>query len=176
MRLLERDVLRSADRGRGRSRSFLLGSLKNFLANEWRDARAKKRGGGRVHVSLDFESAEDRYRLEPADKLTPEKIYERRWALSLLEHSLSKLREEFTRAGKSDLFDQLKVFLDGEGQKVTYKEVAERSALTEGAVKVSVHRLRRRYRELLREAIAQTVTGPEGVDEELRYLFSALGE
>ena len=172
--LLEKDVLRAADPERGRFRSFLLGSLKNFLANEWRDARAKKRGGGRVPLSLDFRSAEDQYALEPGHELTPEKIYERRWALTLLERSLSKLREEFTRAGKSDLFDQLKVFLGGEGQRVSYKEIAEKLAMTEGAVKVSVHRLRRRCRELLRAEIAQTVAGPEEVDEELRHLFSAL--
>ncbi|MCZ6792888.1 MAG: sigma-70 family RNA polymerase sigma factor [Planctomycetota bacterium] len=176
VRLLEKDVLRSADPERGRFRSFLLGSLKNFLTNEWRDARAKKRGGSRVHLSLDFESAEDQYSLEPTHELTPERIYERRWALTLLEQSLSKLRQDFTRSGKSDLFDRLKVFLGGEGQKVSYRDVAEKFAMTEGAVKVSVHRLRRRCRELLREEIAQTVAGPEEVDEELRFLFSALDE
>ncbi len=176
LRLLEKDVLRAADPLRGKFRSFLLASLKNFLANERRDARARKRGGGRVHLSLDFQSAEDRYSLEPTHELTPERIYERRWALTLLEQSLSKLREEFTRSGKSDLFDQLRVFLGGEGQKVSYKEVAEKLGMTEGVVKVSAHRLRRRCREILREEIGQTVVGSEEVDEELRDLFTALGE
>ncbi len=176
LRLLEKELLLTVDPRRGKFRSFLLASLKNFLANERRDARARKRGGGRVHLSLDFQSAEDRYSLEPTHELTPERIYERRWALTLLEQSLSKLRQDFTRSGKSDLFDQLRVFLGGEGQKVSYKEVAEKLGMTEGAVKVSAHRLRRRCREILREEIGQTVVGSEEVDDELRHLFSALGE
>ena len=135
-----------------------------------------KRGGGRLHRSLDFRSAEDQYSLEPAHELTPERIYERRWALTLLEQSLSKLREDFVRSGKSEVFDTLKAFLGGEEQTMTYKEIAESLGMTEEAVKVSVHRLRRRCRELLREEIARTVAGPEEVDEELRDLFTALGE
>lgn len=174
LRLLEKDVLQAADPMRGKFRSFLLASFNNFLANERRDARARKRGGGHVHLSLDFQSAEDRYQFEPVDQLTPERIYERRWAMTLLERALSRLRSEHVRVGKCDHFDELKVFLGGEGQRVSYKEIAEKLAMTEGAVKVSVHRLRRRCRELLRAEIAQTVAGPEEVDEELRYLFSAL--
>ncbi len=176
LRLLEKDVLQAADPMRGKFRSFLLASLKNFLANERRDARARKRGGGRVHLSLDFQSAEDRYQFEPVDQLTPERIYERRWAMTLLERALSRLRSEHVTVGKCDHFDELKVFLGAEDRKVSNEEVAEKLGMTEGAVKVSVHHLRRRCREILREEIGQTVVGSEEVDDELRQLFSALGE
>lgn len=175
VRLLEGDILRAADPERGKFRSFLLASLKNFLSNERRDARAKKRGGDRVHRSLDFQSAEERYRLEPVDHRTPEAIYERRWAMTLLERALSRLRNEYTKPEKADLFDRLKGFLGAGEGKTSYKEVAEQTGMTEGAVKVWVHRLRRRFRDLLREEIAQTVAGLEDIDDELSYLLSVLG-
>ena len=174
-RLLEKDALRAADPGRGRFRSFLLGSLQNFLANKRRDAMAKKRGGGRVALSLDFRTADERYSLEPAHELTPERIYERRWALTLLELCLAKLSQELERSGKGDRFGLFKEFLAGESSR-SYKEVAGELGMTEGAIKVSVHRLRRRYREILREEIAQTVAAPEDVDEELQHLLSILSE
>lgn len=172
--LLEKDSLRVADRYRGKFRSFLLASLNHFLAKQRRRARAQKRGGGQVPISLDFQSGERRFTFEPADEMTPEKTYERRWALALLEQALSKLRQEFARRGKLRLFDQLKVFLGGEESTVPYQQIAATLGMTEGAVKVSVHRLRRRYGGLLREEIAQTVADPKDIDEELRDLFAAI--
>lgn len=173
-RLLEKDSLKAADPGRGRFRSFLLASLKNFLAKQWRRAAAQKRGGGRTPISLDFKSAESRYGLEPSHELTPEKIYRRRWALTLLQQVLGRLRGEYDRRGKLPLFDQLKEHLTGQQGTVPYGQIAGRLKLTEGAVKVAAHRLRRRCRELLREEIAQTVARPQEVDEELRELFAAM--
>ena len=172
--LLEKNTLRAADRRRGKFRSFLLSSLKHFLANQWRREGAQKRGGRRVAISLDFESGKKRYSLEPSHELTAEKIYVRRWALTLLEGALSKLREEFTARGKLRLFEQLKEFLGGRQSTMPYQEIAARLEMSEGAVKVAVHRLRRRCRELLREEIAQTVADPEEIDEELQELFAAM--
>ena len=173
-RLLEKESLRVADPQRGKFRSFLLASLNNFLAKEWRAARAQKRGGRRVSIPLDLQSAESRYSLEPAHELTPEKIYQRRWALTLLEGTFSKLREEFVGRGKIGLFEHLKGYLVMEKSTVPYRQLATELEMTEGAVKVAVHRLRRRCRELLREEIAQTVAQPEQVDDELRELFTAV--
>ena len=174
-RLLEHNYLAAADREKGKFRSFLLASLNHFLAKEWRRAGAQKRGGGRVAISLDLASGESRYGLEPAHALTAEKIYERRWALTLLEQTLAKLRDEFSSGGKLKLFEHLKPYLGGEKGTVPYRQLAAELGMTEGAVKVSVHRLRRRCRELLRAEIAQTVAGPDEVDEELRDLFKAVG-
>jgi RNA polymerase sigma factor (sigma-70 family) len=165
--LLEKDSLRVADPQRGRFRSFLLASLNHFLANQWRSAGAGKRGGRRVPIPLDFRSGESRYGLEPSHELTPEKIYQRRWALS-------KLRDEFAGRGKLRLFEHLKAYLVMERSSVPYREVAAQLDMTEGAVKVAVHRLRRRCRELLREEIAHTVAEPAEIDEELRELFAAI--
>jgi RNA polymerase sigma factor (sigma-70 family) len=174
-RLLEKNDLAAADPGRGRFRSFLLTSLKHFLANEWDRARAEKRGGGRTALSIDFGTAEERYRAEPSHDLTPEKIFERRWALMLLENVLARLHDESAQAGKADSFDRLKGFLTGEQSAVTYGQLAAELNLSEGALKVAVHRLRRRYRELLRAEIEETVADPDEIDQEIRDLFSALG-
>ncbi len=174
-RLLQKNYLADADRRRGRFRSFLLASLKHFLSKERDRARAQKRGGGRAPLSLDFASAESRYRLEPADELTAERLFDRRWALTVLEQVLGRLRAESAAADKLPLFDQLKGFLTGRKGSRPYSEVADELAMTEGAVKVAVHRLRRRYRELLKQEIAQTLTGPEELDDELRHLFAAVG-
>ncbi|HEX9046664.1 MAG TPA: sigma-70 family RNA polymerase sigma factor [Verrucomicrobiae bacterium] len=173
-RLLEKNFLSGADESRGRFRSFLLASLKHFLANEWHRARAQKRGGGQIPIPIDFHNAETSIGFEPADTTTAEKIYERRWALTLLDQVLRQLREEFVRDGKEKLFDQLKPTLTEASRSVRYAEMAQRLGTTEGAVKVAVHRLRQRYRELLRAEIAQTVNGPAEVDDELRNLFAAL--
>src|SRR5271155_4363205 len=174
-RLLEKNDLAAADPERGRFRSFLLTSLKHFLSNEWDRARAEKRGGGRSLLSIDFGTAEERYRAEPAHDLTPEKIFERRWALVLLENVLARLHDESAQAGKADSFDRLKGFLTGEQTAVTYGQLAAELNMSEGALKVAVHRLRRRYRELLRAEIEETVADPEEIDQEIRDLFSALG-
>jgi RNA polymerase sigma-70 factor (ECF subfamily) len=172
--LLEKEYLDMADPGRGRFRSFLLASLSHFLANEWDRARARKRGGGKV-ISMDVADAESRYSLEPADDLTAERLFERQWAMTLLDQVLAELREELARDGKQPLFDRLKGFLGGEAPGASYGQVAAELGMTEGAVKTAVHRLRRHYRRLLRARIAQTVASAEEIDDEIRHLFAALG-
>lgn len=173
-RLLEKNYLQDVDRAKGRFRSFLLASLKHFLANEWDRRRALKRGGARTHVPIDPQSAETRYGLEPTHDESPERLFERRWALTLLDQVLDRLRKEFETEGKLAQFDALKVTLTSERGSVPYAELGARLGLSEGAVKVAVHRLRQRYREVLRAEIAQTVAQPEDVDTEIRHLFAAL--
>ena len=173
-RLLEKRYLRAADSERGRFRSFLLTAFKRFLAKERDRARSLKRGGGRRALSLDFEQGESRFLREPTTDVTAEMIYERRWALTLLDRVIDRLRDEFERAGKRDDFDRLKVFLTGEAAAPSYREVADATATTEGAVKVAVHRLRRRFRDAVMAEIAQTVTSPDDVEEELGHLFEAI--
>lgn len=177
--LLAKNYLAVADPQRGRFRSFLLGAMKHFLANQRRRQGAQKRRGQALTLSLDFQGGENRYRLiEPADNLTPERLYEKRWALTLLDLVLTRLRDEFSAAGKRPLFEALKQFLagsPGEGEKRTYLDVAGRIGMSEGAVKVAVHRLRRRYRKLLKEEIARTVADPASLEDELTELLAALG-
>lgn len=175
LRFLEKDFLRSVDRGKGKFRSFLLVACKHFLANERDRALAQKRGGAVKIVSIDPAEAEARYGLEPAHTATPEKLYERRWAMTLLDQVLSRLRQEFSAGGKSKLFEVLKGFLTGERTIVRYAQAAEELGMTEGSVKTVVHRLRGRYRELLREEIARTLQDSSQVDDEIRDLFAALG-
>jgi RNA polymerase sigma-70 factor (ECF subfamily) len=170
-RFIAKDYLGDVDRTKGKFRSFLLASLKHFLANEWDKARAQKRGGGQTIVSLD---AETRYNLEPASEVSADKIYERRWALTLLDEVLKRLREEYEADGKGKLFDHLKVTLTGERSTIPYAEIGAQLGMSEGAVKVAVHRLRQRYRDVLRAEIAETVDGSEAVEEEIRALFAAL--
>jgi RNA polymerase sigma factor (sigma-70 family) len=171
--LLERNWLGRADQQRGRFRSFLLTSIGNFLANEWDKARAQKRGGGRI-VSLQYDEAETRCAWEPADNLTPEQSFEWRWALALLDQVMNQLSAEFVRDAKAELFEALKPCLLGERTSQPYAALAEKLGMTEGSVKVAVYRLRQRYRQLLREEIANTVARPEEVEGELRYLFAVL--
>jgi RNA polymerase sigma-70 factor (ECF subfamily) len=173
-RLIEKNFLADVQREKGRFRSFLLAALKHFLANEWDKSRAQKRGGGAVHVPIDTASDETRYGLEPAHLDTPEKLFERRWAITLLDRVLERLRDEHVKAGKAEWFEQLKPCLTAEKAALGYAELGARVGLSEGAVKVAVHRLRQRYRELLRSEIAETVDSPGEVDEELRHLFTAL--
>jgi len=172
--ILERKGLQRADPKYGKFRSFLLASLKNFLADEWDRARAQKRGGDKNVISLDFDAAASRYDLEPADRLSPEKLFERSWALTVLTRAMDRLKAESVASDKQRLFDRLKVYLAAEKDAVSYRDVAGELNMTEGAVKVAVHRLRRRYRELVRDEIAQTVTTEAQVDEEIRDLFAAL--
>ncbi len=174
-RLLEKDFLAVVDREKGKFRSFLLAACKHFLANEGDRARAQKRGGGRSFVSIDRDLAESLYGREPAHHLTPEKLFERRWALTLLEQVLTRLRQEFVAKGKRQLFDRLRGFLQGDRAKSSYGRVATELGMTDGAVKMAVHRLRQRYRELLREEITRTVDDPDRIDDEIRQLFAALG-
>ena len=167
--------IKAADPQRGKFRSFLLTSLKNYLANEWDRARAKKRGGGRIPISLDFEKGEDRYHVEPADDISPDKVYEQRWALTLIDQTLERLAATMDQAGQSQRFNSLQPFLTGENTGTRYRSVADRLGMTEGAVKVAVHRLRQRFGVLLREEVGQTVADSGQVDEEIRYLLSVLG-
>jgi RNA polymerase sigma factor (sigma-70 family) len=173
-RLLEKHYLQSADPERGRFRSFLLTAFKRFLSKQRDRERAKRRGGGMKLLALDFEAGESRYSLELAHEVTAEKIYEQRWALTLLDRVFARLRDEFDQAGKQKEFNCWKVYLTGEAGTPSYRDLATELEMTEGAIKVAVHRLRRRYRDLVREEIAQTVAGPADVDEELRHLFAAL--
>jgi RNA polymerase sigma-70 factor (ECF subfamily) len=174
-RLLEKETLRVVDPGKGRFRSFLIAACKHFLANERDRARAVKRGGGRTIVPIDGRAAESRYQDEPAHSQTPEKAFARRWALTLLNQVMCRLRAEYQGADKGRLFDRLKGFLLKEKSVGGYVLVAQELGMTEGAVKVAVHRLRQRYRELLHEEIGQTVHDPGDIDEEIRDLFHALG-
>jgi RNA polymerase sigma-70 factor (ECF subfamily) len=174
-RLLESNSLANLNPARGRFRAWLLASLKHFLANEWDRARAAKRGGGQKIISLDETEAEERYKLEPPDELSADKIFERRWAMTLLDSVLVKLRAEYVGDDKQRLFDALKPCLAGSREAQPYAEIARELGMSEGAVKVAVHRFRQRYRELLRSEIAQTVSSAAEVDEEIRYLFSVLG-
>jgi RNA polymerase sigma factor (sigma-70 family) len=173
--LLEKEYLRAADPHRGRFRSFLLASMNHFLANQRRRRLAQKRGGGRVSLSLDFQSGESRFSREPSHDLTPEKVYERRWAMTLLDRALSRLGQEYVAGGKSALFDRLSAFLGGD-KGAAYRDIAADLGMTEGAVKVAVHRLRKRCREHLRSEVAQTVADPRDVDEELGNLMAAMGQ
>ena len=173
-RFLAKNYLASADESRGRFRSFLLASLKHFLINEWEKARAQKRGGGQIPISIDVDAAETSCHFEPADPATAEKLFERRWALTLLDLVLRRLREEYVASGRKDLFEQLKSTLTESSRTVRYAEIATRLGTSEGAVKVAVHRLRHHYREILRAEIAETVASPAEVDDEIRNLFAAL--
>ncbi|MEQ8763200.1 MAG: sigma-70 family RNA polymerase sigma factor [Planctomycetota bacterium] len=172
-RFLEKDYLGDVDRNRGRFRSFLLASFKNHLNNEHHYANAKKRGGGIQKLSLDVDSAEQRYALEPSHAVTPERVFERRWALTVLESVLQKLEAHYRDSGKEELFAALKGTLVG-GRDDSYRELGEKLDMTEGAIKVAVHRLRSRYRDTLRAEIADTVSNDEEIDEEMRYLLAAL--
>lgn len=173
-RLLEKHWLGNADQTKGRFRSFLLSAMNCFLADEWDKARAQKRGGGVPLVPLQFDTAETRYGLEPADNVTPERSFELRWALTLLEEVLNRLRGEYEQEGKADLFAALHPCLVGERTSQPYSELAAKLGASENTVKSLVHRLRQRYRQLLRDEIAHTVAGSEEVDEELRHLFAVL--
>ena len=174
-RLLEKGALGAANPDKGRFRSFLLASLKHFLANEWDRLRAQKRGGALPHLELDALSAETRYRLEPADpRADADALYDRQWALALLEQVLACLRAEFATAGNEAQFEKMKTFLTAGRGEIPYAEAAARLGVSEGALRVAVHRLRKRYRDLLREEIAQTVASPAEVEDELAALFRAL--
>jgi RNA polymerase sigma-70 factor (ECF subfamily) len=173
-RLLERQSVRLADPQRGRFRTFLLSSLKNFLVNEWEKAGAIKRGGGHAIVAINDEDAELRYVAEAVDGLTPDRIYEKRWAATLLEKVFGRIREKYAADGKERLFEALKPYVLGETLVDGYDEMGARLGVSAGALRVAMHRLRETYREVLRDEVARTVASPTDVDEELRQLVSAL--
>ncbi len=174
-RLLEKNFLDSADPERGRFRSFLLLTLKRFLANEWDRVRAQKRGGGRLLLSLDTEFAEQKFKTETgAGEMSPDHLYERRWALTLLEQTMARLRAEFEGARRAEEFEKLKAFLTTDKREMPYERVAGELGTTESALRVAVHRLRKRYRELFREEIAHTLAEGEDIETELRYLLTVL--
>jgi RNA polymerase sigma factor (sigma-70 family) len=173
-RLLQKDFLSSASQEKGRFRSFLLVVLKRFLSNEWDKVRAQKRGGGQVVQQLDTELAERLYATEAAGDLPPDRIYERRWALTMLDRAMSRLREEFSVEAKGAHFEVLKGYLTADRGEIPYAEVAGQLGLNEAAARMAVHRLRRRFRSLFREEIAQTVAEPADIEDEIRYLLRAL--
>ena len=174
-RLLEKDFLRAASREKGRFRTFMLVACQRFMANEWDRARALKRGGGQTILSLNLATAERRYHDEPADPLSADKIFERRWALTLIEKTMSRLRTEYAAAGKAADFAQLKTFLTADSGEIPYAQLAAELGQNEGALRVAVHRLRKRFRELFRQEVAQTVSDPGEIEAELRHLLGALG-
>lgn len=173
-RMLEKPMLQQATPDRGRFRSFLLGALRHFLSNErdWR--HALKRGGGQVFVSLDFEDGERRYQLEPADDLTPDRVYERRWAQAVLDAALKRVSAKHAAGGGDVLFKRLAPTLTGDGS-LSYTEIARELEMTEAALRVAAHRLRKEFAVALRATIADTVERPSDVDDELRYLLRAIG-
>ena len=173
-RLLEHHWIVRADRHRGRFRSFLLMAMKRFLAKEWAKAKTLKRGGRVRLVPLQIETAETRYLREPADTSTPEQVFEKQWALMLLESVLQRLREDYACDGKSKLFETLEPCLIGRRETQPYATLAAQLGMTEGAIKMAVSRLRERYRECLKEEIRQTVASSAEVEEELRHLFRVL--
>jgi RNA polymerase sigma-70 factor (ECF subfamily) len=173
-RLIEKGDLRAADRSRGRFRSFLLTNCQYFLANERDRALARKRGGGRVPLSIDVAAAEGRYERALAHEETPERLYDRQWCLTLLDGVFEALRAEYAGTGRADLFDRLKEFLTAGKDAGTHADAARELGTSAGAVKVAVHRLRRRYRAELRRRVADTVGADQDVEDELRYLLGIL--
>jgi len=175
VRLLEKQTLKAADQGRGRFRSFLLAALKFHLSNEQQLQRAQKRGGGRAPILLDADTAEKHYSLELVQEHTPDTLFERRWALALLEQALDHLREELKHSASPERSLRLVGCLTSDDGRGRYKQLAAELGMSESAVKVAVHRMRRRFGQLLREEVAHTVEGPEEVEDELRHLFAVIG-
>lgn len=173
-RLLEKRWLAGVESTGGKFRSWLLGVMNHFLAHEWTKARAQKRGGGRTLLSLDDEVTEERYQREPVDHCTPEALFDRRWALTLLQEAGTRLRKEYEQGGKGELYHALKGFVSMDATAPGYKEAAEQLKLSPGALRVAVHRLRQRYQEVVCAEIGRTVARPDDVDEELSNLLKAI--
>jgi RNA polymerase sigma-70 factor (ECF subfamily) len=171
-RFLESNSILRADPRRGKFRTFLLGALKNFLTDAHRKASAWKRGGGFQIVSFEETDAEERYRLEPVDDRTPDQVYEQRWLVGLLERAMARLRDEFRAAGKDRQFQVLKIFLSQEGDDESYEAAGAELNASAKTIAVAVHRIRRRFRQVVRSTIAETVSSPEDVEEEYRSLFA----
>lgn len=172
-RFLAKNYLAGLSEERGRFRAFLLAALKNFLVNEWKHANRQKRGGGETALSLDWETADTRFQVAAQNEPSPDQAFDREWALALLSKVIEKLQAECVAEGKAQLFEQLKVFLAAGKSETAQSEVATALGMEEGAVRVAVHRLRKRYRQLLRDEIANTLSDPAMVDEEMRALFGA---
>ena len=173
-RLLEKQWLEAADREKGKLRSFLITAFKHFMANEWRHAAAQRRGGAVAFVPLDTSHAEDVFAAEPSPGLAAEAAYDREWALLLLDRAIGRLRAEFAESGRPDDFDALKECLMAERGAIDYEAVAARLDSSAGAARVAVHRLRKRFREVFREEVAQTLSEGGDTEEELRHLASSL--
>ncbi|MFA7237837.1 MAG: sigma-70 family RNA polymerase sigma factor [Phycisphaeraceae bacterium] len=175
-KLLETDAFAGVDRAKGKFRSFLLAALKHFMSNEFDKQRAQKRGGGRRIISLDAADAEARYRMEPVDDMTPQRLFDRRWALAVLEQVFADLRADYRQRDQAAVFEQLKDSLAGPLEGTTYAQIGERLGMTESAVKVAAHRMRQRYRRLLHDHIAQTLDNPpeEEVRREIEELWKCL--
>jgi RNA polymerase sigma factor (sigma-70 family) len=176
LHLLEHRALARVDRLKGKFRSFLLASFQNHLSDAAEHARRLKRGGDKEFVHLDTEEAEERYRLEPVESLTAEKIFDARWAMTVLGEALKKLSQEYAVAGRASIFEALKVFLDPNNSTAppSYDEVANRLKVSSSGVKTLIHRLRKRYTTLLREEVGRTVSDPSEIDEEIHALCEAL--
>lgn len=173
--LLEKNFVAGVRPERGRFRGFLLTSFKHFLANQWHKSKAQKRGGDRCHISLDFNEADQRFALEPADGQTAENLFEKQWAVTLVNRVLQRLRDECVKSGKGRQHELLKSYLAGVPADASFSEAAEQLQMSAGAARVAVHRLRQRYRNLLRDEIGQTVSSAEEIDDEIRGLFILLG-
>jgi RNA polymerase sigma-70 factor (ECF subfamily) len=174
--LLEKGIVLRADRRCGRFRAYLLTAAKNFLAGEWQWEQAHKRGGGRLRLSLDFDAGESKFQLEPAHELTPEKLFERRWVITLLNRVLDRLEAELADAGKQLHFEHLKVGLTGEAEAADFQRAAKALGMTPAASKQAAYRLRKRYRQIFREEVRRTVADESEVDEEIKRLLAILGE
>lgn len=172
--MMEKHLLKGADASRGRFRSYLLGALKHFLSDQHDKARAEKRGGGRKLVSIDAAVGESMYCREPYTNETPERLYDRQWGMTVLNLALAELRAELEGNGKGRLFEAIQPCLTGDDSALKYHELGEQLGMSEGAVKTAVHRLRRQYRERVREQISRTLDGPGEIDDEVRHLFEAL--
>jgi RNA polymerase sigma-70 factor (ECF subfamily) len=172
-RLLEKKYLAGLENNRGRFRAFLLGAMKHFLANEWDRANSQKRGGGATILSLDYQGADTRYQIDPADHLSPDKLFDRAWATTLLERVVARLRAENHAEGRAEQFDQLKYYLMVGKNDIPYAQAATALAMSEGNVRVIVHRLRKRYREIVQQEIVQTLADPAQAEEEMQSLMAA---
>lgn len=175
-RFLEKDYVAAADPERGRFRAFLLTSFKHFLSKERDKAKSQKRGGGRLPLSLDLALGESRYVAEPTDMLTPEQLYDRQWTVALLDRVMRRLEVEMRGSDKAEWFDRLKGFIAGGSDGATYAKTAESLGTTEAAAKMATHRMRRRYRDLLRHEIAETVEHVADVEDEIRSLFATFSD
>lgn len=173
-RLLEKKYLAQVDRSKGKFRSFLLVAVKHFLSKERAKDRAQKRGGGRTVIAMDGLEAAARYAVEPVDNMTPERLFERQWALAVLAQVLGRLKDEYAQPGKARLYEAIEPCLTRGAGAIDYSQVSRELRMTKGPLRVAVHRLRRRYRDLLRQEIAQTVDSPEQVEEEIAYLLNCL--
>ena len=172
--LLEKNYLEKIRSDGGKFRSFLLVAMKRFLANAWDRANSQKRGGGVIPLSLDWQDADTRYQINPTDNVSPDKLFDRAWAVTVLERVITRLRDENNAENKAALYEQLKQFLMVGKSEISYVEAAKTLQMSEGSLRVAVHRLRKRYRELLRDEIAQTLSDPAHADEEMQVLFRAL--